>query len=429
METVNLPTENAQEPSEEAQQPTFDTNMSFKKSKAKKNNIRFSTTAENPVSQTNSYKDFLSQPAAGLSHRERLLWLQRRRTSGLWVQCDDCDRWRYLDHVIDSRELPEKWYCRMNPDNTIASCSAPEAAIPLRDEEDLIHSEYSAGSVVWARLPGWPWWPGMVDDCPDTEQFYWLDGFSDIPTYYNVVFFDSLEVTRAWIKPNQLKPYSINKKKMYNVLKNKKYMKRLEAAARQAEDANMLPLENRLSKYSFINRYNGSINEPKKIMKESLKKFTNQLKRKLHIELSSESSCSDSEYDKTPPKITSNEKSNVTILGKPKEKNITKNRVINNNIDVNTITPEDISAESQLLDDTNTSTSAIITVNAKNPPDSMAVQIGNSQVANDSSVDGLVPKMHIINTDKDTSVGSPRSSRTGEVLAHIPSSGSDDFEF
>lgn len=69
----------------------------------------------------------------------------------------------------------------MFSDVTVANCSVPESPIHVRDEEDLIHGEYTAGSVVWARLTGWPWWPAMVDDDPDTEQYYWLDGFSDIP--------------------------------------------------------------------------------------------------------------------------------------------------------------------------------------------------------------------------------------------------------
>lgn len=63
----------------------------------------------------------------------------------------------------------------------MANCQVPESPIRVRDEEDLIHGEYTAGSVVLARLSGWPWWPAMVDDDPDTEQYYWLDGFSDIP--------------------------------------------------------------------------------------------------------------------------------------------------------------------------------------------------------------------------------------------------------
>lgn len=58
--------------------------------------------------------DVLSQPT-GLTHRQRLLWLQKHRTVGLWVQCDDCDRWRYLPNVLDSSELPKKWYCRLHP--------------------------------------------------------------------------------------------------------------------------------------------------------------------------------------------------------------------------------------------------------------------------------------------------------------------------
>ncbi|KAI5634086.1 CW-type zinc finger domain-containing protein [Phthorimaea operculella] len=49
-----------------------------------------------------------------LSHRERLLWLQERRKPGLWVQCDECNRWRYLATVLDKSELPARWRCAMN---------------------------------------------------------------------------------------------------------------------------------------------------------------------------------------------------------------------------------------------------------------------------------------------------------------------------
>lgn len=34
----------------------------------------------------------------------------------LWVQCDNCLKWRRLPTGIGFRDLPEKWYCHMNPD-------------------------------------------------------------------------------------------------------------------------------------------------------------------------------------------------------------------------------------------------------------------------------------------------------------------------
>jgi hypothetical protein len=69
----------------------------------------------------------------------------------------------------------------MHSDKAHNSCAAPEKLPAPLEEEDLIHNIYTAGSVVWGRLDGYPWWPAMVDDDPDTEQYYWLNSFSDIP--------------------------------------------------------------------------------------------------------------------------------------------------------------------------------------------------------------------------------------------------------
>lgn len=66
-------------------------------------------------------------------------------------------------------------------DNKFNSCALPEKQPTPLEEEDLIHNVYTAGSIVWGRLAGFPWWPAIVDDDPDTEQYYWLNGFSDIP--------------------------------------------------------------------------------------------------------------------------------------------------------------------------------------------------------------------------------------------------------
>lgn len=51
----------------------------------------------------------------------------------------------------------------------------PEQVVSLSIELDLIHTRYTAGSVVWAKTKGWPWWPVMIDDDPDTEQYYWVE--------------------------------------------------------------------------------------------------------------------------------------------------------------------------------------------------------------------------------------------------------------
>ena len=45
-----------------------------------------------------------------------------------------------------------------------------------------------------AGLTGWPAWPAMVDDDPDTGSFFWTemveDKWTDKPSSYHVIFFD-----------------------------------------------------------------------------------------------------------------------------------------------------------------------------------------------------------------------------------------------
>ncbi|KAA0715690.1 Zinc finger protein 3 [Triplophysa tibetana] len=40
----------------------------------------------------------------------------RKRPDQNWVQCDECQKWRKLPDGIDMDKLPDKWFCRMNPD-------------------------------------------------------------------------------------------------------------------------------------------------------------------------------------------------------------------------------------------------------------------------------------------------------------------------
>ena len=29
------------------------------------------------------------------------------------------------------------------------------------------------GTVVWAKMIGYPWWPAILDNDPDYDSFYW----------------------------------------------------------------------------------------------------------------------------------------------------------------------------------------------------------------------------------------------------------------
>ncbi|XP_046389886.1 uncharacterized protein LOC124158696 [Ischnura elegans] len=202
--------------------------------------------------------------AAVLSPRSKLFRLHRKRNVGLWVQCtnQNCNKWRYLPSTRDPTEVPDNWKCFMNHDKKYGSCSAPEKGPTPVEEEDLIHNLYTAGSLVWGHLAGYPWWPAMVDDDPDVEQYYWITENSDIPTHYNVTFFDEKPVTRAWLTPGAMTKFSqpeCHKDVFNKTARGLDYRRRLEVAKSQAEDALKLPVDERLKKYSFPARYKGPI--------------------------------------------------------------------------------------------------------------------------------------------------------------------------
>ncbi|KAF6040968.1 ZCWPW1 [Bugula neritina] len=49
------------------------------------------------------------------------------------------------------------------------SCDSP---MQRWDESaDWTYNTYTEGSVVWARVVGYPWWPAIVEVDPDMEAF------------------------------------------------------------------------------------------------------------------------------------------------------------------------------------------------------------------------------------------------------------------
>ena len=126
---------------------------------------------------------------------------------------------------MDPTEVPAQWYCVMNPDTRYNSCSAPQQdweayskETPRGYDYDLLKGggrggfvdvAYTVGSVVMAKLDGWPWWPALVDDDPDTMQFFWTEYGKTEVSWYHVVFFDTRSaLSRAWIRVGDIKPYN-----------------------------------------------------------------------------------------------------------------------------------------------------------------------------------------------------------------------------
>ena len=77
---------------------------------------------------------------------------------------------------------------------------------------NLHQNRHPSGSVVWAKMEESPWWPGMVDFCPDSEEYFWMEESNAEPSWYHVVFFDKGEhVTRSWIRSEWIQIFDPNK--------------------------------------------------------------------------------------------------------------------------------------------------------------------------------------------------------------------------
>ncbi|XP_076634631.1 uncharacterized protein LOC143348376 [Colletes latitarsis] len=209
----------------------------------------------------NQNTETLSQCNNDFTWKEKLYWLQVRRDIGLWVQCcrKKCKKWRYVEEYHDPLDVPKVWYCEMNSDKSIASCNIPEVPKSPAVESDLIENTYNAGSIVWAYIRGYPWWPGIVNDCPKTFRYYELSKHSQQPIRYYITFFNEDQLENAWIHKRNIKPFVSNK---YSKLIQKTkvggvdYKSSLDKAYKLALDALPLTILQRLQKFSYIAQYN-----------------------------------------------------------------------------------------------------------------------------------------------------------------------------
>ncbi|XP_037566691.2 zinc finger CW-type PWWP domain protein 1-like [Dermacentor silvarum] len=216
----------------------------------------------NGVSQTQEGTQDTSECLDPDSSQEMQELLETRinTVEGTWVQCDnlECNKWRYLANVIDPSELPEKWFCSMNSDPKHNTCEAEEDDLP---DDDLLETKYFVGSLVWAKVNTYPWWPAMIDDDPDLGVYEWRESEHGLPTSYHVTFLDQ-KVTRAWVRDRFCVPFrqahnhdgpAGNKVPGY-------YRKMFDTAVATAEIALKMTVAERIKSYCFLNKYRGTQN-------------------------------------------------------------------------------------------------------------------------------------------------------------------------
>ncbi|XP_070560796.1 zinc finger CW-type PWWP domain protein 1-like isoform X2 [Ptychodera flava] len=183
--------------------------------------------------------------------------------SEIWVQCSNtyCLKWRKCLNVTDASTIPDNWECHMNADERYNSCMVPQQKIEEPDEDhEFVFTRYNIGSLVWARMQGFPWWPGMLEEDPDTECFYETDGASLYPKKYHVVFFGD-KVSRAWVSSNNVEAFTGAEEIEdfgQTKLKGKNYMKELVKAKEEGMKALEMSVKERISMYGFSKRYKGS---------------------------------------------------------------------------------------------------------------------------------------------------------------------------
>lgn len=187
-----------------------------------------------------------------------------REKLGTWVQCGDknCSKWRYLPDCEDPSELPEVWTCNMNTDKRYNSCEADEQNY---NEDEHIFTNFAEGSVVWAKMAGFPWWPAMIEIDPDTESYFMLmTSYSMYPSHYHVVFFDD-KVSRAWVNATSIRKYTggiedddMTPKPTKGGKGYASFSKDLVKAKTNALLAYDMSVSDRLKNFSFAKRYRGT---------------------------------------------------------------------------------------------------------------------------------------------------------------------------
>ncbi|CAN7987413.1 unnamed protein product, partial [Ixodes pacificus] len=141
-------------------------------------------------------------------------------------------------------------------DTQYNSCAAAQQD---KSQEEFVDSKFFVGSIVWAKLDSYPWWPAMIDDDPDSCLYFCNEDpyDEDRVTHYHVTFLDK-NVTRAWVREDRCMPFRQEGHPNHNVCLRqvvKKYKKAFNDAVERAKLAVKLSLPERIAEYCFINNY------------------------------------------------------------------------------------------------------------------------------------------------------------------------------
>uniref|UniRef100_A0A8C5A1K3 Zinc finger CW-type and PWWP domain containing 2 n=1 Tax=Gadus morhua TaxID=8049 RepID=A0A8C5A1K3_GADMO len=112
----------------------------------------------------------------------------------IWVQCETprCLKWRLISQVSDvgvRLSTEQSWFCSMNPDPVYSSCAAPQQLLPSvsllkKHGLDYVYSQIPVGSLVSAKIRGWPWWPAVLSPDPGNGMHLKQDGDGDVHSYH-----------------------------------------------------------------------------------------------------------------------------------------------------------------------------------------------------------------------------------------------------
>ncbi|KAJ1957199.1 hypothetical protein EC988_000956 [Linderina pennispora] len=99
----------------------------------------------------------------------------------------------------------------------------------------MVLSSYEPGTLCWAKLKGYPWWPSRIEREADLSDEV-IDSKPRSGRFYPVLFYGSLDY--AWITPENLEPYDQNLAKYGSKAKNRKDPSFADAL-KQAQDPSL----------------------------------------------------------------------------------------------------------------------------------------------------------------------------------------------